>query len=48
MTERTRRSPARFETRLPCPVCLIMMDKAQLQGRSGVLTLDHCTRCGGV
>jgi Zn-finger nucleic acid-binding protein len=41
-------SSARFETRLPCPVCLIMMDKAQVQGRGGVLTLDHCERCGGV
>ena len=38
----------RFETRLPCPVCLIMMDKAQVKGRGGVLTLDHCMRCGGV
>ena len=48
MTDARRRSPGRFETRLPCPVCLIMMDKAQIQGRAGVLTLDHCTRCGGV
>jgi Zn-finger nucleic acid-binding protein len=40
--------PARFETRLPCPVCLVMMDKAQVTGRGGSLTLDHCTRCGGV
>jgi len=40
--------PARFETRLPCPVCLVMMDKAQVRGRGGVLTLDHCARCGGV
>jgi len=48
MIDRTRRSPGRFETRLPCPVCLIMMDKAQIQGRAGVLTLDHCNRCGGV
>ena len=38
----------RFESRLPCPVCLIMMEKAQVQGRAGVLTLDHCARCGGV
>jgi Zn-finger nucleic acid-binding protein len=38
----------RFETRLPCPVCLIMMEKAQIRGRAGVLTLDHCSRCGGV
>src|SRR5437016_85472 len=38
----------RLETRLPCPVCLVMMDKAQVKGRSGFLTLDHCQRCGGV
>ena len=38
----------RFETRLPCPVCLVMMDKAQVKGRGGFLTLDHCGRCGGV
>jgi Zn-finger nucleic acid-binding protein len=37
-----------IETKLPCPVCLIMMDKAQVKGRAGVLTLDHCSRCGGV
>ena len=37
-----------IETKLPCPVCLIMMDKAQVKGRGGVLTLDHCSRCGGV
>jgi Zn-finger nucleic acid-binding protein len=37
-----------IETKLPCPVCLIMMEKAQVKGRAGVLTLDHCVRCGGV
>ena len=40
--------PARFETRLPCPVCLIAMDKAQVKGRQGFLVLDHCNRCGGI
>jgi Zn-finger nucleic acid-binding protein len=38
----------KFETRLPCPVCLVMMEKAKFAGRAGSLTLDHCTRCGGV
>jgi Zn-finger nucleic acid-binding protein len=39
----------RLETRLPCPVCLgIMMEKAQLRGARGSLTLDHCERCGGI
>ena len=39
----------RFETRLPCPVCLgVQMEKVAL-GRPGKrLLLDHCTRCGGV
>lgn len=37
-----------FEARLPCPVCLVAMEKATLGGATGALTLDHCTRCGGV
>lgn len=37
-----------LEARLPCPVCLIAMEKATLRGAAGALTLDHCTRCGGV
>ena len=37
-----------FEIRYPCPVCQVMMDKAQVRGRAGLLTLDHCNRCGGV
>jgi len=40
--------PRKFEIRLPCPVCLVMMEKAQVDGRGGLLTLDHCNRCGGV
>jgi len=24
------------------------MDKAQVKGRTGILTLDHCSRCGGI
>ena len=43
------RQPAgKFEVRYPCPVCQVMMDKAQVRGRAGVLTLDHCNRCGGI
>ncbi|WP_419950155.1 zf-TFIIB domain-containing protein [Candidatus Palauibacter sp.] len=41
------------ETRWPCPVCLgVKMEKASLAaeggGGRGPLTLDHCTRCGGM
>src|SRR4051812_26801485 len=51
MTEITSpTTTARFETRFPCPVCLVMMEKTRLQGSGprGMLTLDHCERCGGV
>ncbi|MEO5511324.1 MAG: zf-TFIIB domain-containing protein [Longimicrobiales bacterium] len=35
-----------LQVRYPCPVCLgVKMEKAELPGG---LTLDHCTRCGGV
>lgn len=44
----TRPMAGRFEIRYPCPVCLVQMDKAQVKGRAGVLTLDHCSRCGGI
>ena len=44
----TRQTAGRFEIRFPCPVCLVPMEKAQVKGRAGVLTLDHCTRCGGI
>ncbi|MEK7238948.1 MAG: zf-TFIIB domain-containing protein [Gemmatimonadota bacterium] len=37
-----------LEARLPCPVCLVAMEKATLHGAAGALALDHCTRCGGV
>ncbi len=40
--------PGGTEARVPCPVCLVAMDKAVLGGAAGVLTLDHCARCGGV
>ncbi len=39
------------ETRWPCPVCLgVRMDKAQFgaKGAKSPLTLDHCSRCGGM
>lgn len=40
------------ETRWPCPVCLgVMMQKTTLAtgtDGAGSLTLDHCTRCGGM
>jgi Zn-finger nucleic acid-binding protein len=38
-----------LEARLPCPVCLgVQMEKVQVGQGAGLLTLDHCTRCGGV
>jgi Zn-finger nucleic acid-binding protein len=38
-----------LEARLPCPVCLgVQMEKVQIAEAGRVLTLDHCTRCGGV
>lgn len=40
-----------FEARYPCPVCLgVKMEKVTLAapGGSSALTLDHCSRCGGV
>ena len=45
---RSKQPQPRFEIRFPCPVCLVQMDKAQVKGRAGVLTLDHCNRCGGI
>lgn len=40
------------ETRWPCPVCLgVKMEKTAVgkgADGSGGLTLDHCTRCGGM
>lgn len=40
---------AAFEARLPCPVCLgVQLEKVQLGDGQAGLTLDHCTRCGGV
>lgn len=40
------------EARWPCPVCLgVKMEKTTLgrcRDRSGSLTLDHCSRCGGI
>ncbi|MEK6612082.1 MAG: zf-TFIIB domain-containing protein [Gemmatimonadota bacterium] len=49
MAERaTLQASPGFEARLPCPVCLVAMEKATFDGAVGVLTLDHCTRCGGV
>ena len=40
------------ETRWPCPVCLgVKMEKTTIGksgGGSGPLTLDYCTRCGGM
>ena len=38
-----------FEARLPCPVCLgVQMEKVYIGDGRATLTLDHCTRCGGV
>lgn len=38
-----------LETRWPCPVCLgVLMEKKQFDSRAGGLTLDYCTRCGGL
>jgi uncharacterized protein len=40
-----------LETRYPCPVCLgVKMEKVTLPGSADLapLTLDHCSRCGGV
>ncbi|MES2178062.1 MAG: zf-TFIIB domain-containing protein [Gemmatimonadota bacterium] len=38
-----------LEARLPCPVCLgVQMDKVVVDDGRLTLTLDHCTRCGGV
>jgi len=49
MTEIVSIAPARArETRLPCPVCFVAMEKARLAGAQRALTLDHCQRCGGV
>lgn len=37
------------ETRWPCPVCLgVPMEKTHITGEAGALTLDFCTRCGGL
>lgn len=49
MTEIVSIAPPRaLEARLPCPVCALAMEKARLAGNQRALTLDHCTRCGGV
>ena len=39
-----------LETRYPCPVCFgLKMEKVTLTDSAGApLTLDHCSRCGGV
>jgi Zn-finger nucleic acid-binding protein len=38
-----------LEARLPCPVCLgVQMEKVQIGAGQRDITLDHCTRCGGV
>jgi Zn-finger nucleic acid-binding protein len=38
-----------LEARLPCPVCLgVQMEKVRIGDGGRALTLDHCTRCGGV
>lgn len=38
-----------IETRWPCPVCLgVSMQKIHINGKDGTLTLDYCTRCGGL
>lgn len=38
-----------IETRWPCPVCVgVAMEKAQLGGKAGGLTIDYCPRCGGL
>ena len=38
-----------LETRWPCPVCVgVAMEKAQLGGKAGGLTIDYCPRCGGL
>lgn len=39
------------EPRWPCPVCLgVKMDKVRIGSADGTptLTLDHCSRCGGI
>jgi len=38
-----------FETRWPCPVCLgVAMQKTTVRGTSSAVTLDVCSRCGGI
>jgi Zn-finger nucleic acid-binding protein len=38
-----------LETRWPCPVCIgVLMEKKRIDGRAGTITLDYCTRCGGL
>ena len=38
-----------LETRWPCPVCVVVaMEKVRIGGNSGGLTIDYCTRCGGL
>lgn len=42
-------SPAPFETRWPCPVCVgVLMEKKHVPGPGRGLTLDFCPRCGGM
>ena len=39
----------KFETRLPCPICIgVQMEKVALARPGKRLVLDHCSRCGGV
>lgn len=52
MRDLGRRSPAvprGLETRWPCPVCVgVMMDKKHVEKRTGSVTVDYCSRCGGL
>lgn len=54
MPDPTKRSPpvrvaAPLETKWPCPVCVgAPMNKVYIEGQGAALTLDYCTRCGGL
>lgn len=52
MRDLGRRSPAAprgLETRWPCPVCVgVLMDKKHVDKRAGSVTVDYCSRCGGL
>ena len=46
---RIQRPPQALETRWPCPVCVgLLMEKRRFDGSAGSLTIDYCTRCGGM